>query len=204
MNFQGVVMNVADLDRSIEFYREVLDFSLLSQNEQIATVCAPGSEQPQVIVLRAFGSGRIGGSRHTGLRAFVLEVESTDQLEAIATELDSRRVLVSRRDQSEWTAVVGRDLDGVALVVACVAGPGRITETNWSTLYELLYGIGEEWATSQHWPRRSLRENFPTFAWGDLVRTESATQPGPCLKAMLIRGPDAFTLGTLCSKRRCV
>ena len=33
VNFQGVVMNVADLNRSIDFYREVLDFPLLSQQE---------------------------------------------------------------------------------------------------------------------------------------------------------------------------
>ena len=43
MNFQGVVMNVVDLNRSIDFYREVLGFTLLSQDEQLATVSAPGS-----------------------------------------------------------------------------------------------------------------------------------------------------------------
>jgi catechol-2,3-dioxygenase len=143
MNFQGVVMNVADLDRSIDFYREVLDFSVLSQNEQMAAVTAPGSDEPQVIVLRAFGSGRMGGARHIGLRAFVLEVESEDQLERIAGELDSRRVLVSRRVQTEWTAVVGRDPDGVAVVVACVSGEGRISQNSWRILDDLLYGVGE-------------------------------------------------------------
>ena len=86
MNFQGVVMNVADLNRSIDFYREVLAFTLLSQNEQLATVSAPESDRPQVIVLRAFGSSPVGGARHIGLRAFVLEVESDDQLERIASE----------------------------------------------------------------------------------------------------------------------
>jgi lactoylglutathione lyase len=142
MNFQGVVMNVADLNRSIYFYRDVLNFALLSQNEQLAAMSAPGSDRTQVIVLRAFGSSPAGGARHIGLRAFVLEVESADQLERIASELDSRRLLVSRRDQSEWTAVVGRDPDGVALVVACVSGAG-ITENSWRTLDDLLYGIGE-------------------------------------------------------------
>src|SRR5580704_18656266 len=133
MNFQGVVMNVADLNRSIDFYRDVLDFTLLSQNEELATVRAPGSDQTQVIVLRAFGSSPAGGARHIGLRAFVLEVESADQLERIASELDSRRLLVSRRDHSEWTAVVGRDPDGAAIVVACVSGEGQITEDSWTT-----------------------------------------------------------------------
>ncbi len=141
MNFQGVVMNVADLNRSIDFYREVLGFKLLSKKEQLAAVSAPGSDRAQVIVLRALGSSPIGGARHIGLRAFVLEVESPDQLERIAHEFDSRRLLVSRRTHSEWTAVVGRDPDEVAVVVACI--PGGVTEDSWKSLDDFLYGIGE-------------------------------------------------------------
>jgi catechol-2,3-dioxygenase len=143
MNFQAVVMNVADLNRSIDFYREVLEFTLLSQREQLAAVSAPGTDRTQVIVLRALGSSPVGGARHIGLRAFVLEVDSADQLERIASELDARRLLVGRRDHSEWTAVVGRDPDGVAIVVARVSGAGRITEYSWRTLDDFLYGIGE-------------------------------------------------------------
>ena len=143
MNFQGVVMNVADLNRSIDFYREVLGFTVLSQEEQLAAVSAPGSDQPQVIVLRALGSSPVGGARHIGLRAFILEVESADQLERIVSDLDSRRLLVSRRDHTEWTAVVGRDPDGVAVVVAWHPGGGRITKDGWGTLDDFLYGIGE-------------------------------------------------------------
>jgi catechol 2,3-dioxygenase len=143
MNFQGVVMNVGELNRSIEFYRDVLGFTLLSQEEQLAAVSAPGNDPPQVIVLRAFGTDRLPGARHTGLRAFILDVESTDELERIANDLDSRKRLVSRRDHSEWTAVVGRDPDGVAVVVASHPGGGRITEDGWRTLDDFLYGIGE-------------------------------------------------------------
>jgi catechol-2,3-dioxygenase len=143
MNFQGVVMNVADLNRSIAFYREVLGFTLLSQEDQLAAVSAPGSDRTQVIVLRAFGSGPIGGARHIGLRAVVLEVDSADELERIASELDSRSRLVSRRDHAKWTAVVGRDPDEVGVVVAWHPGGGRITEDSWKTLDDFLYGIGE-------------------------------------------------------------
>lgn len=141
MNFQGFVVNVADPKRSIDFYREVLGFTLLSQKDQLAAIRAPGSERTQVIVLRAIGSGLVGGARHIGLRAFVLEVESADQLERIANDLDSRRSLVSRRDHNEWTAVVGRDPDEVAFVVTHVHG--GITEDSWRTLDDFLYGIGE-------------------------------------------------------------
>ena len=143
MNFQGVVINVADLNRSIDFYRDVLEFGVLSQKEQLAAVSAPGSDPPQVIVLRAFGRSPLGGARHIGLRAFVLEVESVDRLERIASELDSRRLFVNRRDHDEWTAVLGRDPDGVAIVVACGSGAVRITENSWRTLDDFLYGVGE-------------------------------------------------------------
>jgi len=143
MNFQGVVVNVADLNRSVDFYREVLGFAVLSEKEQLAAVSTPGSDSTQVVVLRALGSGRVEGTGHIGLQAFLLEVESDDQLETIASKLDSRRALVSRRDRSEWTAVVGRDPDRVAVVVVWHRGGERITEDGWRTLDDFLYGIGE-------------------------------------------------------------
>ncbi len=136
-------MNVADLNRSIEFYQEVLGFTVLSREEQLAAVSAPGNDEPQVIVLRALGSSPGGGARHVGLRAFVLEIESADQLDQIASDLESRRLFVGRRDHSEWSAVVGRDPDGVAVVVAQHPGEGSITQDSWKTLDDFLYGIGE-------------------------------------------------------------
>jgi catechol-2,3-dioxygenase len=143
MNVQGVVVNVADLNRSVDFYREVLGFAVLSEMEQLAAVSAPGSDRTQVVVLRALGSSRVEGTGHIGLQAFLLEVESPDQLETIASKLDSRKALVSRRDRSEWTAVVGRDPDRVAVVVVWHPGGGRTTEDGWRTLDDFLYGIGE-------------------------------------------------------------
>ena len=143
MNFQGVLVNVVDLNRSIDFYRGVLGFAVLSQEQQLAAITAPGNDQPQVIVLRAFGSSRLGGAGHTGLRAFILEVESADQLERIVSDLDSRRLLVSRRNHSDWSAVVGHDPDGVAVVLTSHPGGGRISEDGWRTLDDFLYGIGE-------------------------------------------------------------
>jgi catechol 2,3-dioxygenase len=141
MNFQGVVMNVADLNRSIDFYRDVLGFTLLSQEEQVAALSAPQSDGSQVIVMRAHGNSIVGGAGHIGLRAFMLQVESDDQLEQIATAFDSRRLLINRRVHPEWTAVVGRDPDGVAVVVGHVSG--GIAEDRWRSLDEFVYGIGE-------------------------------------------------------------
>lgn len=136
-------MNVADLDRSIDFYREVLGFTLLSREEDLAAVSTPGSDRAQIIVLRALGSSPLAGARHVGLRAFVLEVDSAEQLERIATDLGDRKRLVSRRDHPDWTAVVGRDPDEVAVVVTWHPGGAGGTEDGWRALDDFLFGIGE-------------------------------------------------------------
>jgi len=143
MNFQGVVMNVADLDRSIDFYREVLGFTLLSQKEQLAALAAPDSDRAQVLVLRALGSSPMGGARHVGLRTFLLGVDSVDQLERIASELDARNALLDRREQDGWTAVVGGDPDEVSVVVTWHPGGAATEKDGWRTLDDFLYGIGE-------------------------------------------------------------
>jgi catechol-2,3-dioxygenase len=141
MNFQGVVNNVADLDRSITFYTEVFEFTVLARQEQLAVVGVSGDDRSQAMVLRAFGSSPLGGGGHIGLRSFILEAESADQLERISSGLESRKLLVGRREHSEWTAVVGRDPEGVAVVVTWHRG--GTTEDGWKVLDDFLYEVGE-------------------------------------------------------------
>jgi catechol 2,3-dioxygenase-like lactoylglutathione lyase family enzyme len=141
MKFHGVVNNVADLDRSIAFYIQVLGFTTLAREEQLAVVGVSGDDRSQAIVLRALGTSPLGGAGHIGLRSFILEADSADQLERISGELESRKLLVGRREHSEWTAVVGRDPEGVTVVVTW--HPGGTTEDGWKVLDDFLYGVGE-------------------------------------------------------------
>ncbi len=143
MDFQGVVINVAELDRSIDFYCEVLGCTVLTKQEQLAVVDVPGSERTQVLVLRALGTSPMGGARHVGLRSFVLEVDSADQLERIATGLEARNALIRRHEHSKWTAVVGSDPDEVAVTVTWHPGGATTIEESWKSLDDFLYGIGE-------------------------------------------------------------
>ena len=144
MYFLSVVMNVADIDRSVDFYREVFGFSLVARREQIAAMSAPDSERPQVIVLRAFGtSGRVGGARQIGMRALILEVGSVDALEGIAQALDKRGFLDGKREGTGWTAVHGHDPDRTAVVAGASLEPGPISLEGWKALDEILYGLGE-------------------------------------------------------------
>ena len=144
MNFQSVVINVADIDRSLDFYREVFGFTLLSRKDQLAAAYAPRSEIPQVIVFRSLGTaGRVGGARHVGIRAIVLEVDSVDELQRIEAALEARQGIVARHSGDTWTAVFGRDPDHIAVVAGTSLGPDPIPLDAWAKLDESLYAVGE-------------------------------------------------------------
>lgn len=144
MNFQAAVINVSDLEQSIGFYLEVFGFALLSRNDELATISAPGTDRPQVLVLRALGGPGRAGARHIGVRAIVLEVESVDALEQIERALEAKGCLVGRiSDHTTWTAVVGHDPDRIAIVTGSGLGTAPITLENWAALDESLYGLGE-------------------------------------------------------------
>ena len=83
----------------------------------------------------------MAGAGHIGLQAFIVGAKSADRLQRISDELDSRGLLTTRREHTEWTAIVGRDPDGVAVVVTW--HPGGASEDGWRSLDEFLYGIGQ-------------------------------------------------------------
>lgn len=144
MNLHGVVVNVTDLKRSIDFYCEVLGLTLLTQAEQLAAVSTSESDDAQVIVLREFGHSPLVGGRHIGLRTFIMEAASSEQLDRLESDLEARKLFVNRREQDDWTAVVGRDPDGVSVVVAWhPGGGGPITRGKDKMPDAFLYSVGE-------------------------------------------------------------
>jgi catechol 2,3-dioxygenase-like lactoylglutathione lyase family enzyme len=145
--FQSVVMNVADLDRSIDFYSEVFKFTLIARKDQLAAMNATGNDRPQVIVLRAVSTTvarRIAGGGHVGIRALILEVDSQDELERVAAALDKRGTLMARHgDDATWTAVSGRDPDQIAVVAGTSLTGEPIKAEAWEPLHMALYAFGE-------------------------------------------------------------
>ena len=147
MNFQGVVLNIADLDRSIDFYRDVYGFTLLARKDQLASMYSPGNDRPQVVLLRSVGTTsahRVIGAGHVGIRAVVLEIDTVDELERIAAALEQRGGLVARHgDDATWAAVFGRDPDHIAVVAGTSLVDGPITLDAWANLDDALYSAGE-------------------------------------------------------------
>ena len=144
MHFQSVVINVANLDRSVDFYSDVFDFTVLSSREQIVALSDPNSEVPQVIVLRAFAStGRTAGANYAGMRALTIETETIEVLDQIDAQLQARKAFVDRLERDDWVAVVGFDPDYLAMVAICSREPGHITNEHWRALDDALFRVGE-------------------------------------------------------------
>jgi catechol 2,3-dioxygenase-like lactoylglutathione lyase family enzyme len=143
MNFLSVVLNVSDLDRSIDFYGDVFGFRLLFRLDQIAAVGGDEKEPTRVFVLRTLGkTAHVSGAHHIGVRAVVLEVDSLDELEQTRQALERRGGFVGTRHADTWTAVVGNDPDRIAIVTGCSLRDGPISYDDWKP-DALLYALGE-------------------------------------------------------------
>jgi catechol 2,3-dioxygenase-like lactoylglutathione lyase family enzyme len=63
-----LALSVGDIDRSIEFYREVLGTVVVYRGEKFAQVQTPGARDAIVFEEQQSGAGAAGGVKHFGFR----------------------------------------------------------------------------------------------------------------------------------------
>jgi catechol-2,3-dioxygenase len=144
LSIQTALLNVHDLERSIDFYRQVFDLGLVSQGNQVAALMINDTDRRQVVVLREVGTGALHAGRHSiGLRLLSFEVGSPDELEVIEQRLKDRNALVGQRRTEAWRAVIGRDPDGLELSISSSLTGDPIQTDDWKVLDEMVYTIGE-------------------------------------------------------------
>src|SRR5580704_13515481 len=98
LSIQTVLLNVTDLQRSLDFYQDVFDLHLISQDDDVAALMVKEANRRQVLLLRELRSGSHHPGRHNvGLRMLSFETETTDELETIERKLVERNSLVWRK-----------------------------------------------------------------------------------------------------------
>lgn len=127
------VLFVSDLERSIDFYREVLGFTPLSDMAALrgaAFLRAPGSSNDHDLGLfEARGAAASEAGRRTvGLYHLAWEVDTLAELERIAGRLTERGALVGATDHSTTKALYGRDPDGLEFEVCWLVPADLITD----------------------------------------------------------------------------
>lgn len=116
----AAVTFVRDLQRSTDFYREVLLLDVEVTANDAALLAAPSGDH---LVLRALpGASRTFGD--VGVQFVVWTARDKDDLDRCERELKARDAFVSVSDEQGSRVVEGRDPDGIPIVVVYPARPG--------------------------------------------------------------------------------
>ncbi len=131
MRMNHAVLYVRDLDRSVAFYRDLLDFRIIDQMaDRAAFLQAPGSTNDHDIALFAIGMGASdsqAGRETVGLYHIAWEVDTLDELERIGHRLTEAGSLVGASDHGTTKALYAKDPDGLEFEVCWLVPADLIT-----------------------------------------------------------------------------
>ena len=126
------VLYVRDVERTREFYENVLGFkTLIWAPGQAAFFQAPGSTNDHDLGTFQIGAGAgesQAGQATVGLYHLAWEVDTLDELERLAGRLAERGALVGASDHATTKALYAKDPDGLEFEVSWLLPADLITE----------------------------------------------------------------------------
>jgi catechol 2,3-dioxygenase-like lactoylglutathione lyase family enzyme len=142
VNLHSVLLNVADLERSVEFYRGVFDFPVIGQRERATALLVHEDDGRQVVVLREVAASALHPGRGTiGPRLLGFEVASLENLELIKQRLEQRQAPLTQFRRETWEAIVGTDPDRIEFVVASSLTGGPISRDDWRNIDSMVFAF---------------------------------------------------------------
>jgi catechol-2,3-dioxygenase len=142
LRLQASLLNVADLDRSIEFYEQVFGFSVIIRNDPVAALKI--SETDVLVVREVPGANppRVGRG-YVGVRLLAFEAASSEDFQGVERRLVDRNAVVTRTCTEDWEAIVGSDPDGIEMALSRSLIGKPIRAEQWQHLHDLAYRISE-------------------------------------------------------------
>jgi len=117
------VLYVQDVQRSIDFYTSVLDFTVKMQFPGAAFFQAPGSTNDHDLGLFEVGAGAgpsLAGRATVGLYHLAWEVDTLNELERMAAKLTEAGALVGASDHGTTKSLYAKDPDGLEFEVVWI------------------------------------------------------------------------------------
>jgi catechol-2,3-dioxygenase len=125
------VLYVRDVERTVAFYEEALDFRVVMAFPGAAFLQAPASNNDHDLGLFQVGAdaGSSEAGRGTvGLYHLAWEVETLEDLEETAAKLKGLGALVGASDHSTTKALYAKDPDGIEFEVSWLVPADLLTE----------------------------------------------------------------------------
>jgi catechol-2,3-dioxygenase len=111
---ESAVMFVQDLNRSVEFYREVL---ALEVSDRSPTACLLTSGSGSQLILRAMGSGAVHSLGGVGVQYVIWTAEDEEDLDRCERALKELSAHRETRFGGPVKAVEGRDPDNIVVMI---------------------------------------------------------------------------------------
>jgi catechol 2,3-dioxygenase-like lactoylglutathione lyase family enzyme len=143
LTIQTALLNVTDVEQSIEFYRDVFDLGLVSQGDRVAALMISEQHRRQVLLLRELGRNAYHGGRgNVGVRMLSFEVESLAELDVIEQRLAQRQAIVWQGRTERYSALIGLDPDRIEIAVSSSNLDGTpIQSEDWEKIDHTIYAI---------------------------------------------------------------
>jgi catechol 2,3-dioxygenase-like lactoylglutathione lyase family enzyme len=142
LTIQAALLNVSDLQQSIDFYRDVFDLRVVSRADRISVVMVSEKDRSQVLLLRQLGRNAYRGGRgNIGYRLLSFEVGTLEELGVIEQRLVKRQALVWQGQTEIYRAIMGLDPDRIEVAVASGLAGRPITIEAWQNLDDTIYAI---------------------------------------------------------------
>ena len=141
---RSTLIAVADLERSVAFYRAIGSFDELARDDAVV-ILGDVSVSSIALILRETAS--IHHTRHgqqsLGLRSIVFNVWSTDELDRIESVLRDRNLFTARREMVEGASdlLSGRDPDNLPLTFVCYADSAALGPEYYRQVLNLVYSL---------------------------------------------------------------
>ena len=132
VSIQAVVLNVADLEKSIVFYRGVFDLPVLSKRNGLAALLVTEHNRRQVILLREVSAGALHAGRGTiGPRLLAFEASSPEELALIEERLKQRQAFLRHDQGKTYKAILRVDPDRIEISVATSLTGATLSTEDW-------------------------------------------------------------------------
>jgi catechol 2,3-dioxygenase-like lactoylglutathione lyase family enzyme len=141
---RSTMLAVANLDRSVAFYRELGPFDEIAREDAVAVLGHVSPASILLILRESRGSHHVRhGQQSLGLRSVTFNVGSLGELDRIESVLRSRDRFTSRQQIGDNASELlrGRDPDNSPLVFVCYPRDEPLGQEYFRTIAHMVYSL---------------------------------------------------------------